>query len=42
MFFYQKPVDPVALALPDYYEVVKKPMDLSTIKKKFDTYQYNS
>ncbi|CBY19338.1 unnamed protein product [Oikopleura dioica] len=39
---FQKPVDPVALALPDYYEVVKKPMDLSTIKKKFDTYQYNS
>lgn len=29
---FQKPVDPDALGIPDYYTVVKKPMDLSTVK----------
>ena len=34
------PVDPVALNIPDYFEVVKQPMDLSTIRKKLDTGMY--
>ncbi|KAE9547843.1 hypothetical protein FO519_008946 [Halicephalobus sp. NKZ332] len=34
------PVDVEALQLPDYYEIVKQPMDLSTVKKKFDSKQY--
>lgn len=27
-----QPVDPTALSLHDYYEIIKKPMDLSSIK----------
>ncbi|KZO99767.1 Bromodomain-containing protein [Calocera viscosa TUFC12733] len=34
------PVDHVALNIPDYPKIVKKPMDLSTMKKKLETKQY--
>lgn len=34
------PVDPVSLNIPDYFEVVKQPMDLGTIRKKLDTGMY--
>lgn len=37
--FYE-PVDWVALDLPTYPKIVKKPMDLSTIRKKLDEQQY--
>ncbi|OQR84952.1 hypothetical protein ACHHYP_12514 [Achlya hypogyna] len=30
------PVDPVALAIPDYFNVIKDPMDLGTIRSNFD------
>lgn len=30
------PVDPVELGLPDYLDIIKKPMDLGTIQKKLD------
>jgi hypothetical protein len=33
-------VDPVALDLPDYWEVVKRPMDLGTIGDKLSSGQY--
>lgn len=33
---FNKPVDPQALNLPDYFEVIKRPMDLSTVYMKFD------
>ena len=29
---FAKPVDAVALKIPDYYTVIKNPMDLSTIQ----------
>lgn len=31
-FFFGKPVDPVALGIPDYPDIIKKPMDLGTIR----------
>jgi E1A/CREB-binding protein len=34
------PVNPEELGLPDYFNVVKKPMDLSTIKTKLDEGKY--
>jgi hypothetical protein len=36
------PVDPVALGLADYHDVVKKPMDLGTIKVKLHAIAYES
>ena len=39
--FYQ-PVDVKALNLHDYHEVIKKPMDLSTIQKNFDNNIYKT
>jgi hypothetical protein len=32
---FNQPVDPVALNIPDYLDVVKQPMDLGTIKGQF-------
>ncbi|NWX94902.1 BRDT protein, partial [Nothoprocta ornata] len=34
------PVDAAALNLPDYYSIIKKPMDLSTIKKRLEHNYY--
>ena len=36
------PVDPVALQLPDYFDVIKHPMDLMTVKSKLTGGQYAS
>ncbi|VDN60384.1 unnamed protein product [Dracunculus medinensis] len=36
------PVDPVILEIPDYFDIVKKPMDLQTIGTKLDTGLYNN
>lgn len=38
---FRQPVDPELLQIPDYYQIIKKPMDLSTIKRKLDTGQYS-
>ena len=35
-------MDPEKLGLPDYYEIIKTPMDLTTIKKKLDGQQYKT
>lgn len=39
---FHSPVDPVRLGLPDYFDVIKEPMDMSLIKKKLDNFQYKS
>ncbi len=39
---FMMPVDPVALNIPDYLEIIKNPMDLSTIRKKLDSKVYGS
>lgn len=37
---FRTPVDPQALCIPDYFDRISKPMDLSTIKRKLDIGQY--
>uniref|UniRef100_A0A4W3HMC7 Bromodomain testis-specific protein n=1 Tax=Callorhinchus milii TaxID=7868 RepID=A0A4W3HMC7_CALMI len=37
---FQQPVDAVKLNLPDYYQIIKKPMDLGTIKKRLENHYY--
>lgn len=39
---FAKAVDPVELGLPDYFDIIKKPMDLGTVQKKLDSGQYHS
>lgn len=39
---FNKPVDVVALKIPDYFNVIKKPMDLGTIKVKLSSGNYSS
>ena len=34
------PVNPEALQIPDYFDVIKNPMDLSTIREKLDSFAY--
>ncbi|OZC06354.1 hypothetical protein X798_06658 [Onchocerca flexuosa] len=36
------PVDPDILGIPDYFDIVKKPMDLSTVSRKLDTGEYKN
>ncbi|EED87257.1 predicted protein, partial [Thalassiosira pseudonana CCMP1335] len=39
---FNSPVDPVELGLPDYFEVIKNPMDLGTVKKRLENGLYRS
>ncbi|XP_044018388.1 CREB-binding protein-like [Aphidius gifuensis] len=39
---FRQPVDPQALGIPNYFNIVKKPMDLSTIKRKLDAGEYRT
>lgn len=41
-YAFLQPVDPVALNIPTYHSVIKKPMDLSTIQSKLRTGQYEN
>ncbi|KAH8904047.1 hypothetical protein BR93DRAFT_883993 [Coniochaeta sp. PMI_546] len=40
--FFMVPVDPVALQIPNYYKIIKKPMDLQTMGEKLNHGQYNN
>ena len=37
---FRDPVDPQKLGIPDYFDIIKRPMDLATIKRKLDSGQY--
>ncbi|CAI2355591.1 unnamed protein product [Caenorhabditis sp. 36 PRJEB53466] len=41
-FPFRKPVDTAGLGLTDYHEIIKKPMDMSTIKKKLIGEEYET
>jgi bromodomain-containing protein 3 len=38
--FFLEPVDPIALGIPDYFNVIKEPMDLGTIRQHLEAGQY--
>uniref|UniRef100_A0A6B2LHN7 Bromo domain-containing protein n=1 Tax=Arcella intermedia TaxID=1963864 RepID=A0A6B2LHN7_9EUKA len=37
-----EPVDPIALSIPDYPEIIKNPMDLRTVEENLDNDEYHS
>ena len=39
---FHKPVDPDRLGIPDYFEVVKDPIDLGTIKQRLNYNYYTT
>jgi Bromodomain/TAZ zinc finger len=39
---FNNPVDPVELGLPDYYDIIKKPMDLGSIQKRLENGAYHT
>ena len=39
---FHNPVDPDRLGIPDYFEVIKNPMDFGTIKQRIMHNQYNN
>ncbi|XP_014220698.1 bromodomain-containing protein 3-like isoform X2 [Trichogramma pretiosum] len=39
---FYKPVDAELLGLHDYHEIIKKPMDMGTVKNKMDRREYNT
>ncbi|TVU02162.1 hypothetical protein EJB05_52358 [Eragrostis curvula] len=41
-WLFNKPVDPVLYGIPDYFDVIRNPMDLGTVKKKLTSNQYVS
>ena len=40
--FFVRPVDPLALNIPTYHDVIKNPMDLGTMDQKLKSNQYGS
>ena len=38
---FQEPVDPVAMDLPDYFDIIKDPMDLGTVQAKLERGEYD-
>ena len=41
-YLFHKPVDPEELGIPDYPQIIKNPMDFSTIKKKLSNNLYTN
>ena len=41
-YLFHKPVNPIELGIPDYLQIIKNPMDFSTIKKKLSSNLYTN
>uniref|UniRef100_A0A453T9R5 Bromo domain-containing protein n=1 Tax=Aegilops tauschii subsp. strangulata TaxID=200361 RepID=A0A453T9R5_AEGTS len=41
-WLFHKPVDPDLFGIPDYFDVIRNPMDLGTVKKKLTNKNYSS
>ncbi|XP_006657742.1 transcription factor GTE9-like [Oryza brachyantha] len=41
-WLFHTPVDPVLYGIPDYFDVIRNPMDLGTVKKKLTSKQYSN
>ena len=41
-FLFDKPVDPQLDNCPDYFDIIKKPMDLQTVRKKLSSNEYST
>lgn len=41
-WLFHEPVDPVLFGIPDYFDVIRNPMDLGTVKKKLTNKNYPS
>lgn len=39
-YIFSSPVDPVKLMIPDYPEIIKRPMDLGTVRKRLENGHY--
>lgn len=39
-YFFHEPVDPVRYGIDDYFDAIKEPMDLGTIRKKLNNNVY--
>jgi hypothetical protein len=39
-WLFHQPVDPVLFGIPDYFDVIRNPMDLGTVKKKLTNKSY--
>lgn len=39
---FQEAVDPYALNIPDYFDIIKEPMDLTTVEKNLKDGQYQN
>ncbi|CAK9098049.1 Histone acetyltransferase HAC1 [Durusdinium trenchii] len=41
-YIFLKPVDPIAMEIPDYHDVIKHPMDFTTIKRRLEGGYYKT
>jgi len=41
-YIFLKPVDPIAMDIPDYFDVIKNPMDLTTIRRRVEAGYYKT
>jgi Bromodomain/TAZ zinc finger len=39
-WIFRDPVDPIALKIPDYFNIIKRPMHLSLIEQKLENWEY--